>query len=234
MLGFFALTVITPDFIQTAVLGRERVQPAAAGIGVGILTVPLVASVSEDAMRAVPMNLREASFGLGARRRSRPRCEIVFPAAISGIVAALILATSRAIGETMVVAVAAGAPQGRTVNPLDPGGTMTSAMVQLATGSDQVTGNSAAFQSLFFIGLLLFIITLVLNVDRRRVRPPRAAALLGSRHDDHRVLGKATGAAVREGLAGRKRDVSGTVFLDPAARQPAVLARRSCSSCWPT
>ena len=114
-------------------------------------------------MRAVPQNLREASYGLGARRITTS-IRVVFPAAISGIVAALILATSRAIGETMVVAVAAGAPQARTINPLDPGGTMTSAMVTLATGSDQVTGNSAAFQSLFFVGFLLFVITLVLNV----------------------------------------------------------------------
>jgi phosphate transport system permease protein len=163
VLGFFALTVITPDFIQQVFSEASVFNLAAAGIGVGILSVPLVASVSEDAMRAVPMSLREASFGLGAKKITTS-LQIVFPAAISGIVAALILATSRAIGETMVVAVAAGAPQGRTVNPLDPGGTMTSAMVQLATGSDQVTGNSAAFQSLFFIGLLLFIITLVLNV----------------------------------------------------------------------
>jgi phosphate transport system permease protein len=163
VLGFFALTVITPDFIQRIWSDASVFNLAAAGIAVGILSVPLVASVSEDAMRAVPINLREASYGLGAKRITTS-LQIVFPAAVSGIVAALILATSRAVGETMVVAVAAGAPQARTVNPLDPGGTMTSAMVQLASGSDQVTGNSAAFQSLFFLGLLLFIITLVLNV----------------------------------------------------------------------
>jgi phosphate transport system permease protein len=163
VLGFFALTVITPNFIKQVFSEASAFNLAAAGIAVGILTVPLVASVAEDAMRAVPLSLREASYGLGAKRMTTS-LQIVFPAAVSGIVAALILATSRAIGETMVVAVAAGAPQGRTVNPLDPGGTMTSAMVQLATGSDQVTGNSAAFQSLFFIGLLLFVITLALNV----------------------------------------------------------------------
>jgi phosphate transport system permease protein len=163
VLGFFALTVITPDVIKTLFPQANTFNLAAAGIGVGVLSVPLVASVSEDAMRAVPLNLREASYGLGAKRITTS-LRVVFPAAVSGIVAALILATSRAIGETMVVAVAAGAPQGRTVNPLEPGGTMTSAMVQLATGSDQVTGNTAAFQSLFFVGLLLFVITLLLNV----------------------------------------------------------------------
>ena len=163
VLGFFALTVLTPGLIKPLFQDANTFNLAAAGIGVGILSVPLVASVAEDAMRAVPMSLREASYGLGARRITTS-LRVVFPAAVSGIVAALILATSRAIGETMVVAVAAGAPQARTLNPLDPGGTMTSAMVTLATGSDQVTGATAAFQSLFFVGLLLFLVTLVLNV----------------------------------------------------------------------
>jgi phosphate transport system permease protein len=163
VLGFFALTLLTPTLIQSLFSDASSFNLAAAGLGVGILSIPLVASVAEDAMRAVPQNLREASYGLGARRITTS-IRVVFPAAISGIVAALILATSRAIGETMVVAVAAGAPQARTINPLDPGGTMTSAMVTLATGSDQVTGNSAAFQSLFFVGFLLFVITFVLNV----------------------------------------------------------------------
>jgi phosphate transport system permease protein len=163
VLGFFALTVITPNLLQPLFTDANPFNLASAGIAVGILSVPLVASVAEDAMRAVPVSLREASYGLGAKKITTS-LRVVFPAAVSGIVAALILATSRTIGETMVVAVAAGAPQGRTVDPLDPGGTMTSAMVQLATGSDQVTGNSAAFQSLFFVGLLLFVITLTLNV----------------------------------------------------------------------
>jgi phosphate transport system permease protein len=163
VLGFFALSVITPELLKPLFEETNAFNLAAAGIGVGILSVPLVASVAEDAMRAVPRNLREASYGLGARKLTTS-IRVVFPAAISGIVAALILATSRAIGETMVVAVAGGAPQARTWDPLDPGGTMTSAMVLLASGSDQVTGDTAAFQSLFFVGLLLFVITLVLNV----------------------------------------------------------------------
>lgn len=163
VIGFFALTVLTPGVIRPLFEDANAFNLAAAGVGVGILSVPLVASVAEDAMRAVPVSLREASYGLGARRITTS-LRVVFPAAVSGIVAALILATSRAIGETMVVAVAAGAPQARTFDPLDPGGTMTSAMVTLATGSDQVTGDTAAFQSLFFVGLLLFLVTLVLNV----------------------------------------------------------------------
>lgn len=163
VLGFFALTFLTPNLIQSVFPSANSFNLLAAGIGVGILSIPLVASVSEDAMRAVPRNLREASYGLGARRMTTA-IKVVVPAAVSGIVAALILATSRAIGETMIVAVAAGAPQARTMNPLDPGGTMTSAMVLLASGSDQVTGNTAAFQSLFFVGFLLFLITLLLNI----------------------------------------------------------------------
>ena len=163
VVGFFALTLLTPDVIKPIFSDANAFNLAAAGIGVGILSIPLVASIAEDAMRAVPRALREAAYGLGARRLT-VTLRVVVPSAVSGIVAALILATSRAIGETMVVAVAAGAPQARTTNPLDPGGTMTSAMVTLATGSDQVTGNTAAFQSLFFVGLLLFVGTLGLNV----------------------------------------------------------------------
>ena len=160
--GYFALLMVTPalQWFMPDLPGFNMLGP---GLVIGVMIIPYVSSVAEDAMRSVPQNLREASYGLGARRITTS-LKVVFPAAISGIIAALILATSRAIGETMIVAVAAGAPQARTINPLDPGGTMTSAMVGLATGSDQVTGNSAAFQSLFFVGLLLFLITLVLNV----------------------------------------------------------------------
>ncbi|MBA2300718.1 MAG: ABC transporter permease subunit [Chloroflexi bacterium] len=116
-------------------------------------------------MRAVPQSLREASYGLGARRITTS-LRVVVPAGISGIVAALILAISRAIGETMVVALAAGATSGSlfTLDPLGPGQTLTGAMASLAAGSDQVTGNSSAFLSLFFVGFVLFVITLALNL----------------------------------------------------------------------
>ncbi len=165
VLGFFALTFINPVVVQGLFPQAPAFTILAAGIAVGILSTPLVASVAEDAMRAVPGNLREASYGLGARRLTTS-IQVVFPAAVSGIVAALILATSRAIGETMVVALAAGATGGgiRSIDPLAPGQTMTAAMAALATGSDQVAGVGNAFRSLFFVGALLFMITLSLNV----------------------------------------------------------------------
>jgi phosphate transport system permease protein len=165
VLGFFALTWISPHVVQALFSEAKAFSLLAAGLGVGILTIPLVASVSEDAMRAVPQALREASYGLGARRVTTS-LRVVVPAAVSGIVAALILAISRAIGETMVVAVAAGASGGSlfTLNPIGPGQTLTGAMASLATGSDNVTGNSSAFLSLYFLGFLLFVMTLGLNV----------------------------------------------------------------------
>jgi len=165
VLGFFALTFINPNVVQALVPGAKGFNLAAAAIAVGVLTVPLVATISEDSMKAVPQSLREASYGLGARRVTTAT-RVVLPAAVSGIVAALILGISRAVGETMVVAIAAGASGGSlfSVNPFEPGQTMTAAMAALATGSDQVAGDNAAFQSLFFVGLLLFVITLALNV----------------------------------------------------------------------
>lgn len=170
VLGYFALTFITPGVLKT-IFGNEVAgfNLLAAGIGVGILTVPLVASIAEDSMRAVPIALREASYGLGASRMNTS-VRVVFPAAISGIVAALIIGLSRAIGETMVVAIASGATGGSlfSLNVLQPGQTMTAAMAALAIGSDQVRGDDYAFQSLFFVGLLLFLFTLVLNVISER------------------------------------------------------------------
>lgn len=165
VLGFFTLTVINPSFVRGLFEDAKASTLLAAGIGVGILTIPLVASVAEDAMRAVPQSLREASYGLGARRVTTS-LRVVAPAAISGIVAAVILAVSRAIGETLIVALAAGATAGSlfTVNVLGPGQTLTGAMASLATGSDNVTGDSSAYLSLFFLGFVLFLITLALNL----------------------------------------------------------------------
>jgi phosphate transport system permease protein len=165
VLGFFALYWINPNIVQDLFPRAGAFNMAAAGLAVGILVIPLVASVAEDAMRAVPRSLREASYGLGSRRITTS-LRVVFPAAISGIVAALILGISRGIGETMVVAIAAGGTGGalRAVDPLSAGQTITAAMASLATGSDQVQGGQAPYLSLFFLGLLLFILTLLLNV----------------------------------------------------------------------
>lgn len=175
VLGFFALTFISPEIVQALFSDATQFNMMAAGIGVGILTIPLVASISEDALRSVPNSLREASFGMGAKKITTV-LRVVVPAAVSGLVAAFIVAVSRAIGETMVVFIAAGASGGSlfSLDPLGPGQTMTAAMASQAAGTDQVVGEALTFQSLFFVGMLLFLVTMTLNIsaDRfvRRVR----------------------------------------------------------------
>jgi phosphate transport system permease protein len=168
VLGFFALTVLSPAVIQPLCGNSLPFTLASAGVAVGILVTPLVASISEDAMYAVPSNLREASYGLGATRRTTS-LRVVVPAAVSGIVASLIVAFSRALGETMIVAIAAGGVGGAvfSINPCLPGQTMTGAMTVIAIGSDAV-GGGVAFNSLFFIGLLLFVMTMALNIVSER------------------------------------------------------------------
>jgi phosphate transport system permease protein len=169
VLGFFALTWISPEVVQRLFSRATAFNMAAAGLAVGVLITPLVASVTEDSLRAVPQSLREAAYGLAARKRSVV-AKIILPAATSGIVASFILAISRAIGETMIVALAAGATGGSdlALDPTQPGQTMTAAMTALAIGSDQVKGQANTFSSLFFVGLLLFFMTLVLNVISER------------------------------------------------------------------
>lgn len=169
VIGFFALKFIAPDLLQRVFSGSPQSTLASAGIGVGLLTIPLVASVAEDAMRAVPQSLREASYGMGARKVTTS-LRVVVPAAVSGLVAAFIIAISRAIGETMVVFIAAGGGNGAffTTDPLEPGATMTAAMATQASGTDAVVGEALTFQSLFFVGFLLFTITLILNVIASR------------------------------------------------------------------
>jgi phosphate transport system permease protein len=170
VIGFFAVAWIGPNIVQNLWTNADAFSLAAAGIGVGFLVTPLVASVSEDAMRAVPNALREASYGMGAKKATTV-LRVVFPAAISGVVAAVILAASRALGETMVVLLAAGAfgEADYTTNVSDVGLTFTAAMASLATGTDQVAGGGGqgagqAFNSLFFLGLLLFLVTFLLNL----------------------------------------------------------------------
>jgi phosphate transport system permease protein len=169
VLGFFALTVLSPNLISPICEFAQGYAPsifnmASAGVAVGVLITPLVASISEDALYAVPDSLREASYGLGARKRTTT-LRVVFPAAVSGIVAAMIIGLSRAIGETMIVSIAAGGVGGgsRIFDACLPGQTMTAAMVSLAIGSDQTT-TGPQYASLFFVGLLLFLMTLALNL----------------------------------------------------------------------
>jgi phosphate transport system permease protein len=163
--GFFALIYITPA-IQTVLPETGTFNLLSASIVVGIMIIPMVASISEDAMSAVPDELRQAGYGMGATKFD-VSTGIVVPAALSGIFSSFILALSRAIGETMAVTVAAGA-QSRFLNPLNPAAyqegalPMTAAMVKLLTGD--ITGGGLAYRSLFAIGLTLFVITLVMNV----------------------------------------------------------------------
>jgi phosphate transport system permease protein len=177
VMGFFALRFISPQIVQRFFGSDVPIfNLLSAGIAVGLLVTPLVASVAEDSMHAVPNALREASFGLGARRRATS-LRVVAPAAVSGITAAIILGISRAIGETMIVAIVAGGTGGSLFNlsPLKGGQTMTAAITALATGSDQVRGSGPAYPSLFFVGLLLFLITLGLNLlSERFVRRVRS------------------------------------------------------------
>jgi phosphate transport system permease protein len=168
VLGFFALTVLSPTVVDPICPGPTiPFNMLSAGIAVGVLITPLVASITEDALYAVPNSLREASYGLGARKRTTT-IRVVFPAAASGVAAALIMGISRAVGETMIVSIAAGGTGGAAFNidPCLPGQTMTAAMVSLAIGSDQSRAGAVnlPYLSLFFVGLLLFVATLVLNL----------------------------------------------------------------------
>ena len=163
--GFFALLYITPA-LSTFLPDINFFNMLSASAVVGIMIIPMVASISEDAMNAVPDELRQAGYGMGATKFD-VSTGIVVPAALSGIFSSFILALSRAIGETMAVTIAAGA-QARLLNPLNPASylegamPMTAAMVQLLTGD--ITGGGLAYRSLFAIGLTLFVITLVMNI----------------------------------------------------------------------
>jgi phosphate transport system permease protein len=165
--GFFALTFVTPWLRD--VFGRDVVQVynvMSAGLVVGVLITPIVTTLSEDALSAVPSGLRQASFGLGATRWETA-INIVVPAAFSGIIAAAIIAMSRAIGETMVVALAAGASPNFTFNPFLPAETMTGHIARISGGD--LSYNTIDYTSIFAIGLVLFFMTLILNILSRFV-----------------------------------------------------------------
>ncbi len=165
--GYFALTFMTP--LLRSLFGVETVQiynTASAGIVIGILIIPLVSSMSEDALSAVPRSLREAAYALGATKLETAM-RVVLPAATSGVAAAFIVAISRAIGETMIVAIAAGAGPNFTFNPFNAAETMTGHIVRISGGD--LSYDSIDYNSIFAIGLALFAITLTLNIISRRV-----------------------------------------------------------------
>jgi phosphate transport system permease protein len=167
VLGYFALTFVTP-FLRS-IFGDEVVKiynMASAGIVVGILTVPLIASLSEDALHAVPDSLRQAAYGLGGTRMETS-LKVVAPAALSGISAAVVVAASRAVGETMIVALAAGAGPNFTFNPFQSAETMTGYMVRISGGD--ISYGSIDYQSIFAVGLVVFLLTLVLNIVSQRI-----------------------------------------------------------------
>jgi phosphate transport system permease protein len=158
--GYFALLFITP-LLQKVIPGLPGFNVLSAGLVMGIMIIPYVSSLSEDAMRAVPMSLREGSYAMGATR-FQTAVNVVFPAALSGIAAAYILGISRAVGETMILAVAAGMQPNLTLNPLEPAATITSYIVQVALGD--LPHGSTGYQTIFAAGLTLMLITLVFNL----------------------------------------------------------------------
>ena len=158
--GYFALLFVTPA-LQKLWPELPGFNMLSAGLVIGIMIVPYVSSVSEDAMRAVPVHLREGAFALGATRM-QTALRVVFPSALSGITAAYVLGISRAIGETMVVAIAAGMQPTLTWNPLEPAATMTAYIVQVSLGD--LPHGSVGYQTIFATGLTLLLMTLVFNV----------------------------------------------------------------------
>jgi len=158
--GYFALLFVTP-LLKQFIPGLSGFNALSAGLVMGIMIIPLVSSLSEDAMHAVPMGLREGAYALGSHK-IQVAFKIVFPAALSGITAAVILAVSRAIGETMIVAIAAGQQPKFTMNPLVPIETITAYIVQISLGD--TPHGTLEYSTIFVCGMTLFVLTFVLNV----------------------------------------------------------------------
>ena len=163
--GYFALTFVTP-IIRALFPGTGIFNAASGAIVVGIMIIPMVASLSEDALNAVPLSLREAAFGLGATK-FEVSTRVVVPSALSGIAASFILAISRAIGETMAVTLAAGATPKMTLNFLESIQTMTAYIVQVSLG--ETPHGTLEYRTIFAVGLVLFLITLVMNLLSQRI-----------------------------------------------------------------
>jgi len=169
--GYFALLFVTPLLQATILPGLPGFNVLSAGLVMGIMIIPYISSISEDALRAVPMELREGSFAMGAGRLETS-FRVAVPAAMSGIMAAFVLGISRAVGETMIVAIAAGQQPSLTLDPREPAATITAYIVQVALGD--LPHGSVGYQTIFAAGLMLFLITLAFNVAgyflRRRFR----------------------------------------------------------------
>lgn len=163
--GYFALLFVTP-LLQQVIPGVETFNALSAGLTMGVMILPLVSSLSEDALYAVPSSLREAAYALGATRLE-VALRVVVPAALSGIAAAFILAASRAIGETMIVAIAAGQRPTLTLDPRRAIEAMTAYIVQVSLGD--TPHGTLEFRTIFAVGLVLFLLTLVLNVIAMRI-----------------------------------------------------------------
>ena len=157
--GFFALTIVTP-FLKVIFPEIASFNALSAGLVMGIMIIPMISSLSEDALFAVPKSLREGSYGLGATRL-QTSFKVLVPAASSGIIVSVILAISRAIGETMIVAIAAGQQPNLTINPLETVETITAYIVQVSLGD--VPYGSIEYRTIFAVGLSLFIFTFILN-----------------------------------------------------------------------
>ena len=164
--GFFALIVVTP-ILQDIIPGLSGFNSLSAGIVMGIMIIPFVSSISEDALHAVPSSLREASFGMGATRL-QTAFKVIVPAASSGIIVSIILAISRAIGETMIVAIAAGQQPRLTLDPTVPVETITAYIVQVSLGD--VQHGSLEYRTIFAAGITLFAFTFLLNTISYRIR----------------------------------------------------------------
>jgi phosphate transport system permease protein len=168
IVGYFALQFITPSLLRP-IFGEDRVfvfNAAAGSIAVGLMILPIIASISEDAMRSVPASLREAAFGLGSTKR-QVSLRVVVPAALSGIAASVILAFSRAVGETMAVTIAAGNSPKMTFDYFTSIQTLTAAIAQTVSG--EAAAGTVRYNALFALGLALFVITLVMNLISARI-----------------------------------------------------------------
>jgi phosphate transport system permease protein len=158
--GYFALQFVAP-LMQKVIPGLPTFNMLSAGTVMGIMIIPYVSSLSEDAMRAVPMSLREGAYAMGANRIITA-FKVVYPAALSGIISSYILAVSRAVGETMIVAIAAGMQPNLTLDPTEPAETITAFIVQVSLGD--LPHGSIGYQSIFAAGLTLFVMTLIFNI----------------------------------------------------------------------